>query len=515
MFKKGSMEKEEIEPYDPKEHGELTFFDGIPEYKEIERYWLEKPYVFVAILYNEEKNEYIYWVCEPRLDEEEKQLLEELKNKLRDALTFAEVEKLQSLEEIMTQKLNEIVSLHGIKISTPSYYKIRYYVLRDFVKFDRLTPLMQDSLIEDISCCGWDSPVFLYHKNYHNIQTNVVFQEKDLSPFVIKLAQKAGKHISVANPLVDATLPDGSRLQLSLGDEITTRGTTFTMRRFRDIPATPVDLIRWNTFSSQMMAYLWLCIENNKSLIFAGGSASGKTTSMNAASMFIPPRAKIVSIEDTRELQLPHKNWIPGRTRPSFMHGSSEIDMYQLLRAALRQRPEYILLGEVRGREALTLFQAMSTGHTTYSTMHADSVERVIHRLENPPISVPRTMIEALDLVSIQSQPYTSLGKKVRRCVSLVEILEVDAVTKVLKTVEIFKWDPSTDSFSEVGISQALEEIKRRRAWTQKELQRQLEYRRRLLEYLVDKNITDFKSVSSMIHLFQVQQDKALRIIGA
>jgi flagellar protein FlaI len=157
----------------------------------------------------------------------------------------------------------------------------------------------------------------------------------------------------------------------------------------------------------------------------------------------------------------------------------------------------------------------MSTGHTTYSTMHADSVERVIHRLENPPISVPRTMIEALDLVSIQSQPYTSLGKKVRRCVSLVEILEVDAVTKVLKTVEIFKWDPSTDSFSEVGISQALEEIKRRRAWTQKELQRQLEYRRRLLEYLVDKNITDFKSVSSMIHLFQVQQDKALRIIGA
>lgn len=514
--KKGK-EKEvyEPEPYDADKHGALVVFEGVPNYEEVERYWVDRPYAFVVILYNEDENDRIYHVCEPKLTPFENLFLNEMKSRLQDALMTTRFEEGTSKEEVITQKLNEIILDYDIKITTPSYYKIRYYIVRDFVKVDKLTPLMSDSMIEDVSCNGWNSPIFLYHKNYQNIQTNVVFAEDDLTAFVIRLAQRAGKHISVANPLVDATMPDGSRIQMTLGDEVTTKGTTFTIRKFKDVPATPVDLIKWNAFSSQMMAYLWLCIENNKSLIFSGGTASGKTTSLNAVSLFIPPKAKVISLEDTRELQLPHKNWIPGLTRESFTpDGTGSIDMYELLRAALRQRPEYLLVGEVRGKEALTLFQAMSTGHTTYSTMHADSIDRVIHRLENPPISVPRTMIEALDIVSVQAQTYTAAGKRVRRCIALVEISEIDPVTKILKTVDIFKWDPSTDTFPEVGISQSLEEIRLRRAWSPQELQRQLRQRQRVLEYLVENKINDFKSVATMIHTFQARPDKVIKIVG-
>ena len=514
--KKGKEKKTyEPEPYDQDTHGALVVFEGVPNYEEVERYWVDKPYAFVVILYNEEENERVYHVCEPKLTPFEKLFLNEMKSRLQDALMTTLFEEGMSKEEVITQKLNEIIIEYDVKLTIPTYYKIKYYVVRDFVKVDKLTPLMADSMLEDVSCNGWNSPIFLYHKNYQNIQTNVVFDEESLTTFVIRLAQRAGKHISVANPMVDATMPDGSRIQMTLGEEVTTKGSTYTIRKFKDVPATPVDLIKWNAFSSQMMAYLWLCIENNKSLIFSGGTASGKTTSLNAVSLFIPPKAKVISLEDTRELQLPHKNWIPGLTRESFTpDGTGSIDMYDLLRAALRQRPEYLLVGEVRGKEALTLFQAMSTGHTTYSTMHADSIDRVIHRLENPPISVPRTMIEALDIVSVQAQTYTASGKRVRRCTALVEISEIDPVTKILKTVDIFKWDPSTDTFPEVGISKALDDIRLRRAWSPQELQRQLKQRQRVLEYLMENKINEFNKVAHMIHAFQARPDKVIKIVG-
>ncbi len=240
---------------------------------------------------------------------------------------------------------------------------------------------------------------------------------------------------------------------MTLGKEITTRGSTFTIRKFKEIPITPVDLIAWNTFSSETMAYLWLCIENNRSLIFSGGTASGKTSSLNAVALFIPPKAKVISLEDTRELKLPHQNWIPGLTRDSFTaDGKGAIEIFALLKAALRQRPEYLLVGEVRGKEAMTLFQAMSTGHTTFSTMHADSVESAIHRLENPPISVPRTMITALDIISIQSQTYLK-NKRVRRNIKLVEINDLDPNTRNIRTNDVYAWNSGTDRFDRVGES--------------------------------------------------------------
>jgi flagellar protein FlaI len=310
--------------------------------------------------------------------------------------------------------------------------------------------------------------------------------------------------------MVDATMPDGSRIQMTLGKSVTSRGATFTIRKFNEIPITPVDLINWHTFSAEELAYLWLCIENNKSLIFAGGTASGKTSSLNAVSLFIPVQAKIVSLEDTRELKLPHPNWIPGTTRDSFTaDGKGGIDMYELLRAALRQRPEYLLVGEVRGKEALTLFQAMSTGHTTFSTMHADSVSSAIHRLENPPISVPRTMIQALDIISIQAQTYVQ-GKRARRNMKLVEITDIDPTTKNIRTNDIFVWDPLSDKFIRTGESKAFNEIMIRRGWSLSEARKELANRQKVLEFMVNNKISDFHAISTIIHDFQATPEKIL-----
>jgi len=511
LKKLGSLfeKKFEMDEYDPEEHGLMTAFEGDPGYDEVERYWVNEPYAFVVILFNQNDSEYVYHMAEPALTPFEETFLLEIKRRLQDVLVGISGVT-HNKEKILKEKVKEIIVDYSIPLEPLGYYKILYYIVRDYIHSNKISPLMKDSLIEDISCNGWNSPVFLYHKNYTNIQTNIIFGAEDLNSFIIRLAQKSGKHISVAEPMVDATMPDGSRIQMTLGGEITTNGSTFTIRKFKDVPITPIDLIKWNTFSSAQMAYLWICIENNKSLIFSGGTASGKTSSLNAVSLFIPHKAKVISLEDTRELQLPHPNWIPGVTRDSFTaDGSGAIDMYELLRAALRQRPEFLLVGEVRGKEALTLFQAMSTGHTTFSTMHADSVDRVIHRLENPPISVPRTMIEALDLVSVQAQTY-SKGKRVRRNMALVEITEIDPMTKVLKTVEVYKWDPTDDEFQEVGMSHALEEIRKRRAWSPQQLKEQLKQRQFVLEYMVKNDISAFNDVATIIYAFQANPAKVL-----
>ena len=236
--------------------------------------------------------------------------------------------------------------------------KVLYYIERQYLGYAELDPLMKDPNIEDISCDGAGVPIFLYHRIYGSLKSNVEFKDEEkLSDFVVNLAQKCGKHISIAEPMLDATMPDGSRIQMTLSKEVTTRGSTFTIRKFRSDPFTPVDMINFNTMSSEMMAYMWMIVENGTNALIAGGTASGKTSTLNALSLFIPHDSKIVSIEETREINLPHPNWIPGVARSGFgeivadrMVG--EIDMYDLMKAALRQRPEYILVGDIRGKEA-------------------------------------------------------------------------------------------------------------------------------------------------------------------
>ncbi|MCG7849122.1 MAG: Flp pilus assembly complex ATPase component TadA [ANME-2 cluster archaeon] len=506
-----SKDTDEIEDYDPDLHGPLVSFEGLDGHEEVERYWVNEPYAFVVILNNIEKNENIYYVVEPKLSRFEDLFLKEIKDRLRDVLLVEDVIPESDKNLVLTRKVRELVRDYNIDLTPIILEKILYYIKRDFVGFGLIDAIQEDDRIEDVSCNGHDVPIYLYHKQYTNIATNVVFNEDGLDSFIIKLAQRSGKHISVAEPMIDATMPDGSRIQMTLSKHVTANGGTFTIRKFADVPLSPIDLVNWKTFSSETMAYLWLCIENNKSLIFAGGTASGKTSSLNAVALFIPRQAKVISLEDTRELKLPHPNWIPAVTRDSFtVDERGGIDMYELLRGALRQRPEYLLVGEVRGKEALTLFQAMSTGHTTFSTMHADSVASAIHRLENPPISVPRSMIQALNIISIQSQTYHK-GKRVRRNLKMVEITDIDPQTRNIRTNEIFSWDSLTDTFQRVGESKALNDIMTTRAWTKQDVKRELNYREKIIDFLVRNNILDYHTVSTVIYEYSINPEKVLQ----
>ncbi len=488
----------------------------VPEgWTQIESYPLSGKYAFasVHVLYKPEEDEYLYFVNEPKLNEDEHKLAEEIIDKLGYVVLKPEKITGKSSEELLREEVDKILSDYRIELEGSDFFRVFYHVLKKTVLYDRITPLMLDPSIEDISCNGHGKPIYIFHRKYTNLKTNLVFESSDtLDAFVIKLAQRCGKHISVADPMVDATMPDGSRIQMTLGREVTDHGSTFTVRKFRKEPITPISLIKWGTFSAEQMAYLWLCIENRKSLIFAGGTASGKTTSTNAVALFIPRKAKIVTIEDTRELTLPHKNWIPGVTRDAFQENAKPIEMYDLLRAALRQRPEYIIVGEVRGKEASTLFQAMSTGHTTYSTLHADSVNSAIHRLENPPISVPRAMIEALDIISIQTQTYVN-EKRVRRNIEIAEIVGLDPNTKMLRTSTVFIYDNIRDIHQMVGTSKALDEIKKMRGWSARELEDELRRRQYILEYMVENDITDFKKVSSVIYAYQAEPSEAFKLL--
>ena len=342
--------------------------------------------------------------------------------------------------------------------------------------------------------------------------------ELELEQYIIRMAQRCGKHISIAEPLLDATLMDGSRIVMTLGREVSTKGSTFTIRRFRDEPFTPVDLLEFKTFSSMQIAFFWLAMQYGMSMLFVGGTASGKTTSLNACSLFLPWQHKIVSIEETRELNLPHPNWIPGCTRQGFggesagsgVKAAGEVDMYDLLRAALRERPEYIIVGEIRGAEAYVLFQAMATGHTTYSTFHADSIQSLVHRLENKPIEIPRVLIPALDGISIQIQTRVG-GKRVRRNKGIIEIIGIDPHSHELLTNEAFRWDNTVDEFVFTGKSYIFEKIMMKANLNRVEIMDETKRRQLVIEWCLKKGIRDYKDFARVVAEYYVHPEDVMR----
>ncbi|QLG26480.1 type II/IV secretion system ATPase subunit [Halorarum halophilum] len=486
----------EPRPFRPGEDGPLASFSVPQGHEEVARYWVNAPYAYVVVSYDPDASEHQYHAVEPELDDFQERLLRRVVDDIRDPLLYRS-DAGQADVETLREELESLLEQYGVDSDMETFYTLLYYIKRDFRGYGKVDPLLNDRHIEDVSCDGYDLPIFVYHDEYTDIQTNVVFAREELDNYVIRLAQQSGRHISVGDPIVETTLPDGSRAELALGEEVTPRGSAFTIRQYADEPFTPIDLIEYGTFSVEQMAYFWLCIEHNKSLIFAGGTASGKTTSMNAVSMFIPPRSKVLTIEDTRELSLYHDNWLSSVTRER-LHKGTDIDMYDLLRSALRHRPEYIIVGEVRGAEAVTLFQAMNTGHTTFSTMHADSIETVINRLENEPINVPRAMVQSLDMLSIQTLTRFS-DERVRRARTIGEIGGIDQRTGELDYSSAFSWDPETDSFRK-NESDLLAEIQDERGWSRAELLRELRNRETFLEHLRERGITDYRRFTALVN---------------
>jgi flagellar protein FlaI len=506
-------ERSAILEYDFERDGTLVTPRLTDNYELVDQYWIEKGRSLVIIALNRRTNQKEYLLFEPSLSDFEYELLERLYEDLRDVLILSSDEIKKDRKRILLEKMHALIDDYGISLEVSTLYKLQYFLIRNFIGWSRIDPLMKDTHLEDISCDGNKIPLFLYHRKYRNIKTNIAFESDVLNSLAITLAQRSGKHISTGSPMIDATLPEGSRLQLTLGTEVTTRGTSFTIRKFREEPFSPVELMENGTFYADALVYFWLAIENNKSLLFIGGTASGKTTSLNAISLFIPPVAKVVSIEDTREITLSHDNWIASVTREAMSEGGNAISMFDLLRAAMRQRPEFILVGEVRGVEAQTLFQAMNTGHTTFSTMHAGSVDAAIHRLESEPLNVPRNMVQALNIISVQALVYHGT-ERVRRVQEIVEIAGIDPSTGNLRVNNVFMYDPVKDRFSFTGRSQIYSDIAEKRGWTREQLDSEIQLRKNVLEEMKKQGIRDYISVATVFHAFNIDPAKVLAHIA-
>ena len=489
------------------------------DFEELDTYPVHPPFSYVRVLFDKRDYSRFYYVVEPKASKQEQEDLDTIKTVLQRALNINRETLDETQEEFLKQAVDDILDSYRLKSRKSNRAKIHYFIERDLIGYGKIDTMMRDPNIEDVSCDGPGVEIFVYHRRFESLRTNVMWEDElELEQYIIRMAQRCGKHISIAEPLLDATLMDGSRIVMTLGREVSTKGSTFTIRRFRDEPFTPVDLLEFKTFSSMQIAFFWLAMQYGMSMLFVGGTASGKTTSLNACSLFLPWQHKIVSIEETRELNLPHPNWIPGCTRQGFGgEGSAsggkaagEVDMYDLLRAALRERPEYIIVGEIRGAEAYVLFQAMATGHTTYSTFHADSIQSLVHRLENKPIEIPRVLIPALDGISIQIQTRVG-GKRVRRNKAIVEIIGIDPHSHELLTNEAFRWDNTVDEYLFTGKSYIFEKIMMKANLNRVEIMDETKRRQLVIEWCLKKGIRDYKDFARVVAEYYVHPEDVMK----
>ena len=484
---------------------------ALPVYKDFTKvdlkYPLIEPYAYARIKYSPKEGLLRYFVMEPHLTESEKALLRKVEKHLTEIIDV-ELSKLKSTEKSIEYIESMVIKiLEELNVSLPKekYLKILYYIFRDFIGLNEIEPLMQDPYIEDIGCDGINIPLYVVHKRFGSLKTNVVFTDREkLRDFVIKLAERCGRYVSYAEPLLDGTLPDGSRVQATLAEDVTTHGPTFSIRKFRENPFSPVEIIELHTASAEMLAYLWLAVESKLSFLICGGVATGKTTLLNALSLFIPPEAKVVSIEDTRELYLPHENWIPSVTRLGFgmpTKGGTkygEVTMFDLLKASFRQNPDYVIVGEIRGKEAYVMFQGMASGHSCFGTMHAGEVEDVIYRLETPPIELSPSLIETLDIIIFMVHA-TERGKSARRIKEINELESVDPHTGAARTNKVFVWLPGPDDFERNTYSYILQKIAKLRGAELMEIEREMKIREKILLWMLENNIKRYDAVAKII----------------
>ncbi|MBR9690378.1 type II/IV secretion system ATPase subunit [Candidatus Woesearchaeota archaeon] len=485
----------------------------IPDFEKREeiniRYPLLPPYAFAHIFWDDSTEELVYHLEEPVLDSTEKEVLRLVMLGLEEMIniSFTRAAKKNALLDYLEKNVQSILLELGTKVSEESYKKIMYYIYRDSIGLNRIEPLMHDYFIEDIECNGKEYPLYIVHRKFENIRTNIIYTEnQELTDFVEKLAQKSNKYISYAKPLLDATLPDGSRVNATYTEDITTRGPTFTIRKFTKEPWTPAQLINFNTASPEAFAYLWLAIENKLNIMVIGETASGKTTFLNSILHFIPPEARVCSIEDTRELNLAHANWLPSVTRVGMgipnQEGSTygEISLFDLLRESFRQNPDYVIVGEIRGKEAYVLFQGMASGHPSFGTFHAGSVETLVRRLQTPPINLPASLVESLNIVCIVSHVKTR-DKNIRRLKEVAEIVSIEDSGKIQYN-KLFEWDAQNDKVVETGVSYILEKISKNSGQTIPQLKDEIQRRAKLLKSLEEKKIFDYRKINMIINKY-------------
>lgn len=478
----------------------------------------EPIFAYARIFWDEKNNRNVYQLVEPGLSDKLKNIYKKIKELLEQRLDI-EFSKLKKIEarEYVDRQIDEILRILNLNISDTERKILDYYMNRDFIGLGVIEPLMRDVNLEDISCDGIGIPIFVFHKdpNLGSIQANIAFNDSDeLDSFIIRLAQLCGKSISVAQPLLDGTLPDGSRLQSTLGTDIARKGSNFTIRKFPEEPLTPVHLLNYETLDTKVLAYLWLAVDYGRSLLVSGGTATGKTSLLNVLSLFIRPDKKIVSIEDTAELRLPHQHWVPvvARTPIATEGKSGEVDMFDLLKESLRQRPDYIIVGEVRGKEAYILFQQMATGHSSLATIHAENIQRLVDRLATPPISLPPGLISGLDIIIFLAR-LKYKNKFIRKTIEVVEMVEFDSVSNTPIINQVYKWDPQKDKFDVINKSIMLKKISDFTGLSEKDIRGELEKRMLILEWMKANQILDYRSVHKIFSYYETKPEELLALI--
>ncbi|MEX0921122.1 MAG: type II/IV secretion system ATPase subunit [Candidatus Pacearchaeota archaeon] len=501
----------------------INFSPQIPPLKKVKdktkidvRYCVIAPYAYIHIYWDPKIYEVVCEIEEPKLNEAEVAYREQILTAMRDMIDFdTVVEKdIEKLLEYIDKRFKIIAFELGINMSYETYKKIYYYLVRDFLGFNEIDPLLRDYFVEDIECNGAGGPVYVVHRVFRNLKTNLVFQDMDrLESFVEKLAQRSGKHISYASPILDGSLPDGSRVNATYTKDITSKGPTFTIRKFTKTPWTPPQLISFRTLSPEMLAYLWILIQYDMNILITGGTSSGKTTLLNAIGFFIPPEARVVSIEDTREINLPRENWLPSVVRGAIGTGNvGEIDLFALLKSSFRQNPDYVIVGEVRGKEAYVLFQGMASGHSSVSTMHADSVDTVIKRLETPPIELSPTLLNVLDCVCIMTHARVK-NQETRKVKEIVEIINITN-EGIAMTNTPFVWNPNEDQFYFKKNSKIFEKISKRFGLTMEELQTEFRRRSQIIYKAHEQKIYEFQKFQDLITQYYKKPEEVLKKLG-
>ena len=462
-----------------------------------------------------------YNVFKQKYSSEEKLLLSELRENLVD-LAISSDESLQVNEDKL---LNDIKNFLFAKLANNSQNNaisneyldnLARKLFQDLVGYGEIDPLIRDDNLEEIMVIGIDKPVFVYHREYGMMKTNILFKDAgEVMNLIDSIARQINRRIDQESPILDGRLPDGSRVNATI-PPISADGPSMTIRKFKRDPLTIIDLINSKTISVELAAFFWLCFDGlgvkSANAIISGGTSSGKTTTLNALSSFINPKERIITIEDTLELQIPHEHVIRMETRPPNVENRGELTMNDLVKNSLRQRPDRIIVGEVRGSEAITLFTALNTGHSGFGTLHSNDARETITRLTNAPMSVPNIMISAIDFIIMQNRIYRSDGVSFRR---ISEVAEVSGIEEgVIQLNKIFEWDPQSDTIKNVGItSKTLTEIANVSGNSLNSLYDEIKNREIVLQRMVDQNIRSIRDVSTVLEMYYLDSQKVLNRI--
>ncbi len=449
-----------------------------------------------------------YNVSVPKFSDNEKQLLNEIREKLVE-VAVSKGDEFKIDESSFINEVKEFLRMKGVR----NIDKLSAQISQEMLGYGELDPLIKDDDLEEIMVIGIGRPVFVYHRKIGMMVTNIIFDhDNDIKALIDVIARQVNRRIDQQTPILDARLEDGSRVNATI-PPVSADGSSLTIRKFRKDPLTVIDLINFKTMSSHLAAFMWLCVDGLGvkpcNAIIAGGTGSGKTTTLNTVTSFVPPRERIITIEDTLELQLPHTHVLRMETRPPNIEGSGELDMDTLVKNSLRQRPDRVIVGEVRGSEAITLFTALNTGHSGFGTLHSNTARETITRLVNPPMSVPNIMIPALDFIIMQNRMYRPEGGSIRRITEVAEVVGMEEGNVQLNRV--FEWNNVTDKVEYVGIaSQTLRSLSELRGVSITEVEEEIEKRRLVLEYMADKNIRAIDEVGQFINDYYKDSDELL-----